>query len=109
MSPHTKACAFRQMSEGHLLEKIRQDLAAAETALAAERANVLSICEAGVARERELKGQLSVAAAELTAAQQAADERATALATAEERVSIMDRELEAQMAQVATLHERLRR
>ena len=98
-----------QVSEADIVERLREDLAASEAALATERASVLSLRRAAASRGSELDGQLSVAAAELTAAQQAAEERATALATAEERVSVMERELEVQTTAVATLQERLRR
>ena len=105
----TNAAAHMQVSETDLVQKMQEDLSAAETALAAERATVLSMHKAAASRESELDAQLSVAAAEVTAAQQAADERATALATAEERASTVERELEAQTTAVARLQERLRR
>ena len=98
-----------QMSEGQLVERLQDQLFVAETALAAERASGENIQYAAVARERELQAQLSTAAAEFSSAQQTADARATALATAEERITVMERDLEAQAAELATVQERLRR
>ena len=107
--PPTNVGARVQVSETDLVQKMQEDLSAAETALAAERASVLSIRKAAASRDSKLEAQLAVAAAEVTAAQHAADERATALATAEERASNIERELEAQTRAVAALQERLRR
>ena len=98
-----------QMSESQLVDKIRDQLSAAETALVTERASAESIRSAATDREKELQAQLSMAAAELSAAQQAAEAQATELATTEERLSIMERDYEAQAAELATVQERLRR